>query len=65
MLLKTIAAGALTGIGLGFVAGFHVAENLYATEVEIDDQRRRMRVFSAAAAGAAAFFAISVAVMRH
>ena len=62
---KAMAMAVLTGMSAGFVAGFTVAENLYADEREIEHMRKRAKIMAAVTVGLIAFSTISMKVATN
>tara|TARA_B110000046_G_scaffold144495_1_gene151602 strand:- start:189 stop:377 length:189 start_codon:yes stop_codon:yes gene_type:complete len=56
---KTVVLGGSVCVGVGFCAGFALAENIYATEVAKSSVRRTAQVTTAAAIALAVAFLVT------
>lgn len=59
---RAMAMAVLTGMGAGFVAGFTIAENLYADDAGIAHMRKRAKMVASVAVGLVAFSAVGMKV---
>ena len=60
---KVAAVGACSAV-VGFAAGFRLAEHIYATETEIQQLHRRIKLATGVVLGAAAIGILSATLAR-
>ena len=62
---KALAMAVLTGMAAAFVAGFTVAENIYADERVIEHMRKRAKIMATVTVGLVALTTISLKIAVH